>query len=179
MKKIDYSNVRDFLRRIDPGMRGKSELGLIMLILAAMDQELSSFALRSGCMIDWAQDIDNFHQKFGIQYEGPPRLMDQKLHDFRMARLREELAELQDAINEKNLVGVLDAYIDEIYIALGNMHLHGFTPATINEAWRRVHEKNMLKELAHGRNPGKHGHKSDIVKPAGWTPPDLSDLIKA
>lgn len=120
-----------------------------------------------------AKDVEDFHVKYGIQYEGHPRMLDKELSKFRIARAKEEIKEYAAAsvLHEK-----LDALIDEIYIALGTLHLHGFSPLVIQEAWDRVHKANMAKELASEANPGKHGSPIDIVKPAGWVAPDHRDL---
>jgi predicted HAD superfamily Cof-like phosphohydrolase len=120
------------------------------------------------------QDVINFHKKYGIQYDGPKRLLPKDLADFRDARLQEEIDELRWAIGEDDAEKMLDAIVDTIYIALGTCHLHGWD---FDEAWRRVHAANMKKELAHKDNPGKYAHSADIVKPPGWKAPDLSDLI--
>jgi len=121
-----------------------------------------------------AEDVADFHKKYGIQYEGPPRRLPYNLFNFRTLRLREEVEEY---VKAPDLEHELDAMIDEIYICLGTLHVHGFTPEVIAEAWRRVHDANMRKELNSAANPGK-GHPTDIVKPKGWTPPDLSDLCQ-
>ncbi len=95
---------------------------------------------------------------------------------FRINRLHEEVKEYVDAARAKQLPEQLDALIDLIYIALGNLHLHGFSPEAIAEAWYRVHRANMSKERATDKNPGKYGSKIDIVKPPGWVAPNHTDL---
>jgi predicted HAD superfamily Cof-like phosphohydrolase len=73
--------------------------------------------------------------------------------------------------------GQFDALIDLVYFALGRAYLHGFPFA---EGWKRVHSKNMEKRRANpdAPNEGKRGSKLDIVKPEGWTPPILTDLVR-
>ena len=44
------------------------------------------------------------------------------------------------------------------------------------EAWDRVHAANMAKERGNPKT-SKYGSGFDIVKPEGWTAPDLSDLV--
>lgn len=127
---------------------------------------------------DMFRDVVDFHKKYGIQYDGSPRLLDKDYAAFRIARQREEIQEYSDAVEAGDLEAQLDALIDLIYIALGTAHLQGF--ARFNEGWKRVHEANMRKELSSPKNPGKYGalgDKRDIVKPAGWVAPDLSDLV--
>lgn len=129
--------------------------------------------------IEWSQDVVDFHVKYGIQYNGPPRTLPTDILKFRVARDQEELKEYVDAAYAGQLPEQLDAKIDQIYIALGTLHLQGFKPEIIAEAWRRVHNANMSKELASAKNPGKHGNKQDIVKPVGWVAPDHTDLCQS
>jgi predicted HAD superfamily Cof-like phosphohydrolase len=123
---------------------------------------------------DLHRDVEAFHYKFGIAYTGKPRELPEDYHQFRAARLEEEAREYREA---KNLAERLDAIIDTIYIAIGSAHLHGFDNARFYEAWRRVQTANMAKERASKANPGKYKVGMDIVKPPGWTAPDLSDLL--
>lgn len=127
-------------------------------------------------------DVRDFHHKYGIQYEGPKRKLptqDERgdnLHQFRTDRLSEEVQEYVDAHHEGSLADCLDAHIDLIYIALGNLHFMGFSPEEVQEAWDRVHRANMAKEIASKANPGRYGCRVDIVKPPGWVAPNHDDL---
>mgnify|MGYP000983687618 CR=1 FL=1 len=126
---------------------------------------------------DMFQDVVDFHKKFGIQYDGPPRGRDGDLFKFRDLRFHEEIREIRDAIDACQAAEELDGYVDLIYIILGTCHLRGWD---FNTAWKRVHEANMKKERANKDNPGKYGtlgDKVDIVKPPGWTAPDMTDLV--
>ena len=131
------------------------------------------------------EDVIDFHRKFGINYDGPPRSLPDSLTEFRMLRLAEEHTEYLDSITEHYtathpfdkkvaLEHQLDALVDLVYIALGTAHSHGWD---FNEAWRRVHAANMAKVRASEIHPGKYGDPSDIAKPPGWKPPTLSDLV--
>lgn len=120
-------------------------------------------------------DVTEFHKKFGLQYEGPPRELPGELAAFRIDFLQEELVEYNTATNERNLEKQLDALVDLVYVALGTAHLQGFD---FNAAWRRVHAANMLKIRAEKKEDSKRGSTYDVVKPEGWQPPDLSDLVK-
>ncbi len=128
--------------------------------------------------VDFATDVERFHKKYKIDYSGPLRRLPEQLARFRTLRLREEAEEY---IKAPDIENELDAMIDSIYIALGTLHLHGFTPEKINEAWNRVHHANMSKELSSKENPSKYGDLGigvDIVKPKGWVAPDHSDLCQ-
>ena len=111
------------------------------------------------------QDIKDFHEKYGLEYHGPPRHLSKELLTFRENFMKEELEEY---IAAKGLPGRLDALVDLMYVVLGTAYLHGFP---FEEAWRRVHEANMKKIR-------KESDRStfDVVKPKGWKAPQLGDL---
>lgn len=129
-------------------------------------------------MFDPVKDIQDFHEKFGLTYTGSPRQLptdtDNDLGGFRESFLWEELEEYSDARLANDLVKQLDALVDLVYVVLGTSYLHGFD---FKEAWRRVHEANMKKIRALKKSDSERGSVYDVVKPPGWTPPDLTDLV--
>lgn len=144
---------------------------------------------------DMMKDILDFHRKFGIEYEGKPRMLDPELYSFRSRFMREEYREYilstEGLINELSMVvrdpgmivihmeKALDALVDLVYVALGTAHLHGFD---FNEAWRRVHAANMKKIRAPNAEASMaatgRGHAADVIKPPGWEPPSHKDLVE-
>lgn len=144
-------------------------------------------------MVDVYGDIKAFHERFGLTYDGPPRALPEDLDGFRIKFMGEELSEYvsSDAEDHKSIRGVigvvlnnslapplekqLDALVDLVYVALGTAYLHGFD---FDEAWRRVHAANMKKVRAQHAKESARGSTNDVVKPPGWTPPDLSDLVR-
>lgn len=124
-----------------------------------------------------AHDVVDFHRKFGIEYVGKKRMLPPQLNFFRHERNCEEAKEWY---NSQTLAEKLDAGIDQIYIILGTLHLHGFSPDDVRQCWERVHAANMLKERSSPDNPGKYGNPNfcDIVKPNGWVAPNLEDLCQ-
>lgn len=147
-------------------------------------------------------DVQQFHEKFGIDYKGKPRALDFELLQFRLKFLREEMTEFEahgdQALFEldkrtrdpkyqvgdfafdpvalrHHLAGMLDALMDLTYVALGTAHLQGFDA---DEAWRRVHRANMSKERPDGDATSAEGRiKLKMVKPEGWQAPDHIDLV--
>jgi len=103
-----------------------------------------------------------------------PTLSDFKHSKLRYDLMKEENKEYLAALKEGDLVEVLDACVDKLYILAGTINNHGLQEAVI-EAFNRVHENNLTK-IVDGkvlRNPdGK------ILKPAGFKPVSLTDLIQ-
>lgn len=139
------------------------------------------------------KDIAAFHEKFGLAYDGHPRALDGELREFRVKFIQEEFDEYRSA-NAKALQEVhathgsfdqgeytiqlehaLDGLVDLVYVTLGTAYLHGFN---FEEAWKRVHFANMAKVRATEKTQSLRGSTLDVVKPAGWMPPVLTDLVE-
>lgn len=149
------------------------------------------------------EDIRDFHVKFRLEYNEPPRELPSDIALFRIGFIAEELAEyaahsgftnIARSLNElhehiknesrwvikrneggHNLEMQFDSLIDMTYVVLGTAHLHGFL---FNEGWRRVHNANMTKVRVDHPLDSTRKSKYDVVKPKGWAPADLSDLVK-
>lgn len=119
--------------------------------------------------------IKEFHEKFELTYNGPPRNLDPTLRNFRIDFMDEELAEYAEACTAGVLHDQLDALVDLVYVAIGTVYIQGFN---FNEAFRRVHEANMKKVRAPSASMSLRNSTYDVVKPTGWVKPDLSDLVK-
>lgn len=123
-------------------------------------------------MINYAADIQAFHEKFGLGWDGSPHQLPPELFRFRFNFMLEELNEYAVANNAKDMVGMLDALVDLLYVTFGTAYLHGFN---VDEAWRRVHEANMKK--VRGKTHRVMDGEFDVAKPEGWQPADLGDLV--
>ena len=121
---------------------------------------------------DFCQDIHDFHQKFGLMSPDGPTSLDPELRAFRIKFMQEELDEY---VNSTTLEDQFDALIDLVYVALGTAYLHGFP---FPEGWARVQAANMTK-VRGTKATSKRGSDFDVVKPPGWTPPVLTDLVKS
>jgi len=130
-------------------------------------------------MNNWVQDIHDMHTKFGVR-EAVAKLDDEKLKkflEFRLKFLQEELDEAWKAHNEggeANAEHVVDALIYLCVVAIGTLDAF---QADAYEAWNRVHEKNMQKEVGIKPNRPNPLGLPDLIKPAGWTSPTHVDNV--
>jgi len=151
-------------------------------------------------------DVGDFHAKFdlpNVTHEGPyPRQPDPKLMEFRLNFLLEELGELIEAVGAKlelsdivvagsrSLLAVVpedaeidhakafDALLDLAYVTFGAAHVLGYP---WQEGWDRVQAANITKERSIDTSPDRvaqRGGTWDVIKPPGWTPPDIEGLLR-
>lgn len=152
-------------------------------------------AVRTMQSFDPWRDIEDFHKKYGLEYNGKPRMLPEDMFEFRRdfsyeevneyARagefaLRELAGDKFDSFDNANFVyhleQMFDACIDAVYVILGNAYLHGFN---FKAGWKRVHTANMQKVRTSKTVRGKRGEsKYDVIKPPGWQPPKHTDLIE-
>ena len=87
--------------------------------------------------------------------------------------IEEEAEELNQAIIAENRVEMLDALIDMLVVTIGAIHSMG---ADAEGAWKEVMRTNFEKI---DKDTGKVRKREDgkVLKPVGWTPPDLTAFI--
>lgn len=147
-----------------------------------------------GGNVDFLRDICDFHEQFGLDYDGKPRILPVDLAKFRLDFNQEELDEwkefagkglmavAQEEVDQADVTHclemMLDAAVDQMYVLLGTIYLQGLAPV-FEEAWHRVHRANMAKVRAlRDGSDSKRGSAYDVVKPEGWVAPDHSDLVE-
>jgi predicted HAD superfamily Cof-like phosphohydrolase len=124
-------------------------------------------------------DVGHFHEKFGLDnttHHAPgPRMVTDETIVFRTKFMYEELKEFQEAMVENDMPGAFDALLDLVYVAMGTAHLFGFP---WQEGWDAVQTANMQKVRATTAEESKRGSTLDVVKPMGWTPPDIAAILE-
>ena len=88
--------------------------------------------------------------------------------------ITEEHQELLEATLSDDRVEQLDALIDILVVTIGALHSMG---ADAEGAWKEVMATNFAKI---DRDTGKVRKREDgkVLKPVGWTPPDLKPYLK-
>jgi hypothetical protein len=122
---------------------------------------------------NWIADIASMHNKYGVKEAVSNFDKDklQKFLEFRVKFLQEELDELKTA---KNADDVVDALIDLCVVAIGT--LDAFNVNSMN-AWNRVHEANMNKEVGVKESRPNPLGLPDLIKPEGWEAPVHFDNV--
>lgn len=116
-------------------------------------------------MIDAINMVRDFHKKFGLP-------LGDKIA-FRQATLRsklikEEAEETCDAVEEGDMVEVADGLCDILYVVFGCAISFGIDLLPL---FAEVHRTNMAKDGGATRPDGK------ILKPEGWQPPRIKELL--
>ena len=118
-------------------------------------------------------DIADMHRKFGVKTAVSEFDKEKlaKFLEFRINFLQEELDEMKTA---KNGDDVVDALIDLCVVAIGTLDAFNVNSY---EAWNRVHEKNMQKEVGIKESRPNPLGLPDLIKPEGWESPTHFDNI--
>ena len=87
--------------------------------------------------------------------------------------IEEEFKELKEAIAAGDLVEQLDALEDILVVTIGAIHSAGMNG---EGGWKEVMRTNFAKI---DKETGKVRKREDgkVLKPLGWTPPDLKPFI--
>lgn len=117
------------------------------------------------------EDVAEFHKITGMPLPPKPLWPSRERVELRMELIREEVgAELEEAVMQRDLVATADALADGIYVLIG-MGLELGLP--MQGVWDEVQRSNIAKKGGPLREDGK------LLKPEGWTPPDLERVIAA
>ena len=106
---------------------------------------------------------------------------DQSVDEFNQAQynlyldlIKEEVEELNVAIDNNDQVESLDALIDILVVTIGAIHSAGFDA---EGAWKEVMRTNFAKI---DKETGKVRKREDgkVLKPVGWQAPELAPFTK-
>jgi len=120
--------------------------------------------------------VIEFNAKFGLPMVDRPIQAPGEILGVKSDHMQEELEEWRFAWLQRDLEGQLDALVDLVYVALGTVCASGFQHI-FEEAFQRVHEKNMQKIKVEDPADSKRNTTFDVRKPAGWEPATFKDLI--
>jgi predicted HAD superfamily Cof-like phosphohydrolase len=118
-------------------------------------------------------DVKDFHVAFGQRVGLLPAFPSDNERKLRSNLLKEEYNEYLRAEATDDLVEVADALADIIYIVCGTAVSYGIP---LDKVFEEVHRSNMAKLV-----DGKPLYREDgkVMKPQGWTPPDIKTALKA
>ena len=114
--------------------------------------------------------VEDFMNAFGQDVETEPQWT--SVSELRYELIREELEEMREALDDKDLIGVADALTDPLYVVYGAGHSFGLDlDATFNE----VHRSNMSKLGSDGKPIYRDDGK--VLKGPDYSEPDLKKVL--
>ena len=121
----------------------------------------------------WVSDVAAMHTRFGVN-SAIDKLSGEHLAKFLEFRIKFLQEELDEMVTAENADDVVDALIDLCVVAIGTLDAFH---VDADEAWNRVHEKNMQKEVGIKESRPNPLGLPDLIKPAGWTAPTHADNV--
>ena len=86
--------------------------------------------------------VGEFMKTFGQEVKNKPSLSTEKINQLRISLIQEELSELKEAMDNKDLLEVADALTDILYVTYGAGHAFGIN---LDECFEEVQNSNMSK----------------------------------
>lgn len=108
------------------------------------------------------QQVNEFHDKFGVSRNMSPTMMGEELANNRYKFSKEECDELVEA---DNIYKQVDSALDRIYLALGDLSIMGIK--NVQTLFDMVQESNMGKVWPDGK-VHRDPETGKIIKPPGW-----------
>lgn len=115
------------------------------------------------------RDQEKFMRACDQTVSGPPGSQ----FDMYCALIEEEHKELKQALAANNDIEVLDALVDILVVTIGAIHSAGWDA---EGAWKEVMNTNFAKIGEDGKVRRREDGK--VLKPVGWTPPNLTPFLE-
>ena len=116
--------------------------------------------------------VGTFMKTFGQEVKTKPSFNTEKINKLRLDLIREELTELTEAMNNKDLLEVADALTDILYVTYGAGHAFGIN---LDKCFEEVQNSNMSKLDENGKPIyNEHGK---VMKGPNYFKPDLSKFV--
>ena len=119
------------------------------------------------------EKVKNFMQTFGQEVKNKPSFSSEKINNLRYDLIKEELEELREAIDKRDLLEVADALTDILYVTYGAGHAFGLN---LDDCFEEVQQSNMSKLDDNGKPIYNEAGK--VMKGPSYFKPDLSKFIK-
>ena len=113
-----------------------------------------------------------FMQIFGQEVKDKATFPNEKIVELRYDLILEELNELKEAINEKNLKEVADALTDILYVTYGAGHAFGIN---LDKCFEEVQKSNMSKLDNNGKPI--YNDQGKVMKGPNYFKPNLNKFI--
>ncbi len=118
------------------------------------------------------QSVKKFMKIFGQEVKEKAEFPNEKITSLRYELISEELSELKEAIEKKDIKEVADALTDILYVTYGAGHAFGID---LDKCFEEVQNSNMSKL----GNDGKpiYNDKGKVMKGPNYFKPNLEKIV--
>ncbi len=116
--------------------------------------------------------VGTFMKTFGQEVKIKPSFSTDKINKLRIDLIKEELEELTEAMNNKDLLEVADALTDILYVTYGAGHAFGID---LDKCFDEVQNSNMSKLDENGEPI--YNDSGKVMKGPNFFKPDLSKFV--
>ena len=119
------------------------------------------------------EKVGLFMKTFGQEVKVKASFSSDKINKLRVDLIEEELEELKEAINKKDLQETIDALTDILYVTYGAGHAFG---VNLDKCFEEVQNSNMSKLGIDGKPIFNENGK--VMKGPNYFKPNLSQFLK-
>ena len=116
--------------------------------------------------------VKEFMQKFKQEVKSKPSFPDENIIKLRISLIKEELLELEEALNDKNIEETADALTDILNVTYGAGHAFGID---LDKCFEEVQRSNMSKLDKFG-NP-IYNDQGKVMKGPSYFKPDFKKIL--
>ena len=116
--------------------------------------------------------VGTFMKTFGQEVKTKPSFSTDKINKLRIDLIKEELQELTEAMDSKDLLEVADALTDILYVTYGAGHAFGID---LDKCFDEVQDSNMSK-LGENGEP-IYNESGKVMKGPNYFKPNLSKFV--
>ena len=116
--------------------------------------------------------VGTFMKTFGQEVKTKPSFSSDKINKLRIDLIKEELEELTEAMQKKNLLEVADALTDILYVTYGAGHAFGIN---LDKCFDEVQNSNMSKLGEDGKPI--YNESGKVMKGPNYFKPDFSKIL--
>ena len=118
------------------------------------------------------ESVRKFMETFGQEIKEKAEFPKENIISLRYDLIKEELEELKEAIENKDLKEVADALTDILYVTYGAGHAFGID---LNKCFEEVQNSNMSKLDSNGKPI--YNEKGKVMKGPNYFKPDLNKFV--
>ncbi len=118
------------------------------------------------------ESVKKFMKTFGQEVKEKAEFPNDKITSLRFELIQEELGELKDALDKKDIKEVADALTDILYVTYGAGHAFGIN---LDKCFEEVQNSNMSKLGKDGKPI--YNERGKVMKGPNYFKPDLKKFV--